>query len=497
MRNTLAAMTPFPPALQKAFDAFESGRFDEAEQRCQELLKTDASGELFFVLGLIANRTGRHTDSMRWLERAAGVLPPSLRVLSALGGACRAAGNLRRAAECYTLCLQVEPRCSETLHQLADVSYELREYDLAAQIYRRAVELDPENVALWNNLANTLRNLGELDEALAAYARALVGRPDDPVIRANRGRTLLAAGRLDEGFREYQFRWEPLGLRKFPQPVWRGETLPGKTLFVFAEQGIGDTIQFVRYLRRARERVGRVILECQPSLQSLLEQSRCADLVIAAGAELPAFEVYAPLLHLPAIFRTTLETVPAEIPYLTPGTIATLPFVPAGNLKAGLVWAGNPEFLDDAIRSIPLEQFRNLLEISGVNFFRLQRDVPARDEIFFRAAPLVNAMETVKTFADTAAIIAQLDLVISVDTAVAHLAGALGKPVWTLLPRPADWRWMLHRSDTPWYPAMRLFRQAKTGDWRPVMAEVATELRCLVRSSDVRKFKICDRGNSH
>jgi len=171
--------------------------------------------------------------------------------------------------------------------------------------------------------------------------------------------------------------------------------------------------------------------------------------------------------------------VPVFVPYLSSTTTVPLPVTPPGNLKVGLAWAGNPDFLDDAIRSIPLEQFAKMLGIGGVSFFSLQREIPARDEQFFRASPLINVMASAKDFADTAAIVAQLDLVISADTAVAHLAGALGKPVWTLLPRPADWRWLLHRTDTPWYPLMRLFRQAKTGDWLPVLIEVAAALERL------------------
>jgi Flp pilus assembly protein TadD len=475
-------MNPFSDALQKAFAAFDGGRFEEAERLGRELLAAPTtSGELFFLLGLVANKAGRHAESVLWLERAAEMSPPSVRLLSALGGACHAAGDLPRAAECFTRCLQLDPQCSEAWHQLGNVCYARREMELAAQAYRRATELDPENAAIWNNLANTLRNLGDLDEALAAYARALAGRPDDPVIHANRGRTLLAAGRLDEGFREFEFRWEPLGLRHYPQPVWQGEPLPGKTLFVFAEQGIGDTIQFVRYLRLARERVGRIVLECHTPLQSLLTHSRCADVVIAADEEPPPFDVYAPLLHLPSIFRTTLETVPASVPYLSSITTVSLPAMPKHNLKVGLAWAGNPDFLDDAIRSIPLEQFANMLGIGGVSFFSLQLNIPARDESFFRSSSLINLMPQVQNFEDTANLIARLDLVISVDTAVAHLAGALAKPVWTLLPHPPDWRWLLHRTDTPWYPTMRLFRQSRTGDWQPVLARAAAELQSLIQ----------------
>ena len=263
--------------------------------------------------------------------------------------------------------------------------------------------------------------------------------------------------------------------------MWRGEPLPGKTLFVFAEQGVGDTIHFVRYLRLARPAVGRIILACHPPLKSLLTHSHCADVVIGQEEAPPPFDRYVPLLHLPGVFNTVLESIPATVPYLVPEGAHPLPAAPAGHLKVGLTWAGNPAFLDDAIRSVPLEQFAGILGLAGVSFFSLQLDVPAPDEAFFQSSSLINAMAGVKNFEDTANLIQQLDLVISVDTAVAHLAGALGKPVWTLINRSPDWRWLLQRTDSPWYPTMRLFRQPHSGGWQPVLAQVAAELQKLLQ----------------
>jgi tetratricopeptide (TPR) repeat protein len=474
----------FPDELQRAFAAFESGRPDEAEQLCRRLLDApQPPGEVFFLLGLLANHSGRHAESLRSLERAAQTMPPSVRLWSALGGACRAVGDLPRAGEYFTRCLQLDPHCLAAILQLGDVCYDLHKMELAAPLFRRATEQDPHSLPAWTKLANSLRNLGELDAALAAYARALALAPNDPVLHANRGRTLLAAGRLAEGFREFQFRWEPLGLRHYPQPVWDGVPLPGKTLFVFAEQGLGDTLQFFRFLRLARQRVGRLVFECQPPLQSLLQASAIADHLLAAGETPPPFDAYVPLLHLPAIFQTTLETIPAAAPYLTSPVRMALPAAPAGNLRVGLAWAGNPAMRDDAIRSLPLESLAPVLTVPGVSFFSLQWKIPARDQASFRASPLVNLMETVHDFTDTAALVEHLDLVISADTAVAHLAGALGRPVWTLLPASPDWRWLLHRADTPWYPTMRLFRQPRLGAWPPVATAIAAELRQLAGRS--------------
>jgi hypothetical protein len=472
-------MKRFPPRLQAAFDAFESGHTAAADALCRQIMTVPAPPpEVFFLLGLIANKTGRHPEAVEWLERAEGSMAPSVRLWSALGGAQRAAGHLDRAADYFGRCHALNPRSLAACLALGDVYYELRQMERAAPLYRQATELDPQNVEVWKRLANAYRNLCELDAALAAYDRALAICPDDPVAHANRGRTLLAAGRLPEGFREFEFRWEPMHLRRYQLPVWRGEPLPGKALFVVAEQGFGDTLHFVRFLPRARQLAGTVILECQPSLGSLLAHSRCADVIIAAGETPPPFDCYLPLLHLPSVFETNLETIPAAVPYLSTGATVTLPALPACQLKVGLAWAGNPAQPDDVLRSLPLAQMAGILAVPGASFFNLQWQIPARDQTFFHTAGLINRMDEVKDFAGTAALIEQLDLVICVDSAVAHLAGALGKPVWTVLSSPPDWRWLLRRPDSPWYPTMRLFRQQQPGAWEPVMAEVAAELRC-------------------
>lgn len=465
-------------AVRKAVAAFRDGRNDEAEALCHSLVSGDIpDGEACFLLGLITNKAGRHEESLRWLRKAEPLVPPSVRLFSALGGAFRAVGDLDQAGACFTRCIQLDPGCAEAFYQLGNLCHKLRDLEKAAWLYRKATNLAPENHGFWNNLANTLRDLGRIDESLSAYDRALALRPDCSVTRANRGITLLTAGRLEEGFQEYHHRWHTLKLRPYPQPLWRGEPIPGKTLFVFAEQGLGDTLQFVRYLRLARERVGRIILECQPPLKTLLEQSRCADLVVSTGDCVPEFDCHLPLLDLPGVFRTTLDTIPAAIPYLTVEKREGLPTPASGKPKIGLAWAGNPEFQDDAVRSIPLENLDAIFRTPGASYFSLQLKIPARDEACFRASGILNPMEQVRDFADTAALVSGLDLVISVDTAVAHLAGALGRPVWMFIHRSPDWRWLLGRSDTPWYPTMRLFRQPSDGKWPAAIAQAAVALR--------------------
>lgn len=471
-------------ALRAASDAHDAGRLGEAESICLNLLPTaPENSEVFFLLGMISHKNGRHEESVKWLRRSAELQPPSVRIFSALGGAYNAAGDLSHAAEFFARCLQLDPRCAPAYYQLGNVCYKMRDRERAAWLFRKSAEFDPRNHKVWNNLANSLRDLGRLEESIAAFDRALEIRPDCPETRVNRSIALLTAGQLELGFREYEWRWQTLEPRKYPQPVWKGEPIAGKTLFVFAEQGLGDTIQFIRYLPQARERAARVVLECQTPLKSLLEASGCADIIIACGEPPPAFDYYVPLLDLPGIFHTTLETIPATIPYLFAPPGGSLPATPAGNLKVGLVWAGNPELRDDAARSIQLEALAPLLQTPNVSFFSLQLGIPARDESFFRSlVNMANMAGQLRTFQDTAGVINGLDLVVSVDTAVAHLAGALGKPVWTFIPASSDWRWLLDRTDTPWYPTMRLFRQPQTGDWQPAILRLAQALRCLVGS---------------
>jgi hypothetical protein len=250
-------------------------------------------------------------------------------------------------------------------------------------------------------------------------------------------------------------------------------------LFLHAEQGFGDALQDVRFIPPARARAGaaRVILECRPELKTLFVHSGCADVVIAYGEAIPAFDCWTSLISLPGLLDLTLPAISGHTPYLQASAGPPLPPAPTGHRKVGLVWAGNPTHHNDAARSLSLAELAPLFQVPEVMFYSLQKPVPARDEADFRSAPnLVDLGGRLGDFLATAAVVAQLDLVIAVDTAVAHLAGALGKPIWTLLPFSPDWRWFLDRPDTPWYPTMRLFRQPQRGQWAPVLHQVAEAL---------------------
>ena len=340
-----------------------------------------------------------------------------------------------------------------------------------------------------NNLGNALKNLGELPEATGAYEQAIALKPDNPDYRTNRAMALLAAGRFDEGWQAFEWRWKTGQFTGAGQdsarPRWHGEAAPGRVLLVRAEQGFGDTLQFCRYAPLAAARGLRVVLEVQPALARLMGPVAGVERVIAQGQGLPDFDFYCPMMSLPAVFNTRLETVPADVPYLSPDSESVkiwrgrLGDGAGKSIKVGLAWAGSsrvhsPDLIAaDRRRSIAADALAGLMDTPGVRFYSLQKGGPPAPKEF----GLVDMMDECNDFMDTAAIVANLDLVISVDTAVAHLAGALGRPVWLLNRFDSCWRWLRGRDDSPWYPRLRLFRQPSPGDWKSVISTVGNELR--------------------
>jgi hypothetical protein len=320
--------------------------------------------------------------------------------------------------------------------------------------------------------------LNRVDESIAAFDHAVSLQPG--YLQAVQGRaiSLLTAGRLAEGYRDYECRWLTLKPRQFSKPRWAGESIPGKILYLHAEQGFGDGIQSARYARLVRPRCGRVILECRPELKRLFTCSGVADEVIAFGEPAPEFDFYNSVISLPGLLGFTLETIPGDTPYLKAPPAKESPTTADKQFNVGLVWAGNPCHIDDANRSISLALLAPVLAVPGVSFYGLQMPIPQRDTAALTAFPGLTRLGPFEDYLATASVVAEMDLVIAVDTSVAHLAGALGKPVWTLLQFAPDWRWFAQFGErTPWYPTMRLFRQTRRGDWPPVIERVAAELR--------------------
>lgn len=344
--------------------------------------------------------------------------------------------------------------------------------------------LAPSDAGGWFALGLCCRDVGARADAEIAFARAAALRPDWAEAHFERAQMLLLGGDYGRGFAEYAWRWKRAATpaRTFSRPPWRGEEARGKTILLYAEQGAGDAIQFVRYAPLAAGLGARVALACHDSLKRLFATVEGVAEVMPLFREGGPFECHAPLMGLPAIYGTTVATIPARVPYLeVPAGTARLEFAADdGAVKIGLAWAGNPAHANDRARSCPADALAPLAAIPGVRLFGLQVGVGAA-ETLARVFPGARDLgQGFGDFADTAAAIAALDLVIAVDTAVAHLAGALARQVWTLLPFAPDWRWLEARDDSPWYPTMRLFRQRVPGDWREVGERVAAALKAAL-----------------
>jgi tetratricopeptide (TPR) repeat protein len=407
-----------------------------------------------------------------------------------LGTVLSEQGHLPEAAAAYRQALGLNPRYAEAHSNLSNVLRQLGMRDEAMAHVQEALRLKPDFADALNNLGNILADQRKMVEAEAAYRQALRANPQHAWIHHNLGAHLLLMGKFEEGWPEYEWRLKTrkFALRPFAQPLWDGSPLDGKTILLHAEQGLGDTAQFIRYAPLVKERGGQVVVECPAALTQLLARSPGIDRLVSAGSPLPPFEVQAPLLSLPGIFRTSVATIPANVPYvfadppLTESWHRQLGAAPG--FKVGIAWRGSSRHKRDRERSFSLETMAPLAAVAGVHLFSLQVGA-GREELAALAGRLgvtdLGRHFDPASFADVAAVISSLDLVITVDSALAHVAGALGAPVWVALPFSPDWRWQLEREDSPWYPTMRLFRQHNPGNWPEVFERLAGELRHITR----------------
>jgi len=399
-----------------------------------------------------------------------------------MGVALRALGKLEAAVACYRRCLVLRPNNAGAHSNLGNALRELGRLQLAVAAHQQAIKLSPESHDSYYNLGLALRDLGQINQALAAFERTLGHNPGHADCRWDRALTLLLRGDFLPGFEQYDWRWklDRSPPRGFAEPEWDGSDLGGKTLLIHQEQGFGDMIQFARYIPMVKAKGATVVLEVQPELSRLFSTLPGIDKVINRGSPLPKFDFFVPMMSLAKIFATTKDTVPADIPYLTPPDMhaVQLPASMERQRQVGIVWAGKPTHQNDKNRSCRFTDFIELLGVPGVTVYSLQKG-PREDDISDNGcdALVLNLGNRLNDFADTAAVIQQLDIVITVDTSVAHLAGALGKPVWVLIPFAPDWRWMTDSDTSPWYPTMRLFRQKIHGDWDSVFVSVRRALR--------------------
>jgi tetratricopeptide (TPR) repeat protein len=431
---------------------------------------------------------GRLEDALVSYDRALAVRPDFAEAHSNRGNVLKALRRFDDALASYDTALRLRPDYPAALSNRAVTLQALDRLDEALASCDRALALVADSIEALTNRASILQELRRFDEALASYDRAIAIAPDCAHAQINRAFLILLTGDFAQGWPAYEWRrklpsWVERG---FTQPEWSGEDLAGTRLLLHAEQGFGDTIQFARYAALAATRGADVVLEVQPSLKPLLDGLFGVEVVAAGRDPLPAFDLHAPLLSLPRLFATTPATIPGGFPYIVAPVAriaAWAPRLPADGMRIGIAWSGHPDNTRDHERSIPFARLAPLIGIAGTRFVSLQKDVRAADADNFRRCDSVIDLRTeLHDFADTAAVIAQLDLVISVDTAVAHLAGAMRKPLWVLLPRVPDFRWLLDRTTSPWYPSARLFRKGQVDTWDAVIASVATELAALVAS---------------
>lgn len=456
---------------------FEAGIYHY--KRVIELEPNHASA--YFSLGEALYQQKKLEDAIAHYRQAIAIQPEDYVAHNSLGVALKQQAQFEQAIDHFQQAIALEPHYVEAYVNLAATMRELYRNDEAIAYCQAALRLAPTNATVHNAYACILYSQEKFEAAIASFEESLRHDPDCAEVHSNLGMVLLHSGNFQRGFAEYFWRLKvhPTRLR-YEEALWNGADLHGKTILLTAEQGFGDQIQFARYATLLAKQGGEVVIGCPKQMVCLLATvpgvSRCVD----SNKDSVETHFHAPLLELPRILGTTLDTIPATVPYVSPPTDSTIHLntPPNTHLRVGMVWNPNPASPTFRKRSCPLSHLLDLLKISGIALYSLQKNVSDSDAELLQSYASVQALgEYFTDFADTAAAIAQLDLVISIDTSVAHLAGALGKPTWLLLPKCPDWRWLIDRDDSPWYPTMRLFRQQQLGDWNDVFIRVAAALK--------------------
>lgn len=445
-----------------------------------------ASAELHYNLGTVLRAMGRVDEAIGAFQRTTELRPQWAQAQNSLGLALEEAGRLAEAVDAYRRALAGQPGLAAARINLGVALRRLGELAEAITILRQAIDLEPGRPEAHCNLSMALRDNGEVDQAILAAREAVRLRPDDANFHFNLAFSLLLKGEFREGWAEFEYRAgkdKRLGAGPAARlPVWEGRSLTGKRILIHAERGFGDTIQFARFVPLVARMGGRVVLQAHAELTRLLETLDGVEQVVAAGNPLPGFELRCPLLSLARHFVSEQSEIPNRVPYLRCDPMEAAAWRArlardGSALRVGLVWAGSPAHQNDRSRSIPLKELSALAGVSGLKLYSLQKG-PAAAQVREQrnGLKLTDLGGELGDFMSTAAVLENLDLLISADTSVAHLAGALGRPAWVMLPFAPDWRWLLGHTETPWYPTLRLFRQLRPGDWAGVVERIAGEL---------------------
>jgi tetratricopeptide (TPR) repeat protein len=510
---------------------YQQGRLPDALRLMAAALKADPrSPDIHSNYGLALDSVKQHQEALASFDHALALKPDHVQALNNRGLTLAALGRTAEALASWDAALAADPDHVEALHNRGNALYRLRRLEAALADYERVLVLRPNDLDVLNNRGGALAELGRLDEAYESYDRAFAIDPGLPEISINKGHICadrhrfeealscyaaaaaspilrpeaefcaslvrLRLGQFAQGWRDYEWRWQQASWvpqrRDFVAPLWLGkEPLAGRTILLHAEQGFGDTLQFVRYAKLVAALGATVLLEVQAPLKALLSGIAGIAQIFARGEPLPRFDLHCPLMSLPLAFGTALDTIPADIPYVrAPADHVAQWQARLGaprTLRVGIVWAGSAVHKNNHNRSIAFDRFRALLSASDIEFVSLQNELGAAEAASLAGhANVIPLGGELRDFADTAAVVSLLDLVVSADTAAVHLAGALGRPVWALLPFSPDFRWLLGREDSPWYPTARLFRQPRFGDWESVLAHAKDALEALCRASRPR-----------
>jgi tetratricopeptide (TPR) repeat protein len=465
---------------------FQSDQLTEAAESYRQATRIRPDdADAHYSLGVALQTLGDESSAMQAYVSALRINPDFPRALSNLGALCVDMGDPQTAEGLLRRSIALDAVHATAHCNLGGALVKLGDNAGAVESFRSALAIDPTHNLTLCNLGTFLNTtLDDSEGAIQCYRIALAAHPDSQSARFHLSLQDLASGDFAAGWRGYESRWYRPEFRNTRpdrlQPQWRGEDIRGSRILIYREQGLGDTLQFARYIPMVAALGAEVVFRVQPPLVRLLSsiQSPAITVVSAESNEGSDAEWQCPLLSLPLAFDTQLASIPRDVPYLRAEAAAWTQRLSADGLRVGLAWAGNPKHTRDRQRSIALDRLAKLTRLPGVTFYSLQKG-PAAQDLAASSLPIVDLAGQIEDFADTAAIVANLDLVICVDTAVAHLAGGLGKPVWLLVPHVSDWRWLKDRSDSPWYPTMRLFRQPAIDQWSQVLEQVGQELEAL------------------
>lgn len=491
------ALTPNQPVAW-----FNRGNALQAVDRISEAIESFVKAANYdpsftaahIALGKIFARSERHREALLCFDRAVACDPKDKEVFFRRAVSLAGTRQFEKALVDLEQAMMLDPESLDIRNSYGNVLASLGRTEEALRAYDDVLARDPDYAETYSNRASSLFSMNRIDEAIESLHKAIALKPDYADAHWNLGLILLTLGQFKEGWSEYEWRWQqkknlPLR-RKSDRPVWKGEPIEGKTILLYPEQGLGDSIHFSRYAGLAAAQGANVLLEAPTGLFRLFESLEGPAALVKSGDPIPAYDYLASLMSLPHIFGTTLETIPATIPYLfaTPDQKRRWAEKLGGkhSIRIGIAWSGSANHFRDRMRSVPANLLiSKLTDVAGCSLHVLQKEYREPDQAFLQANPaLVMRHETDLTdFADTAGLIANLDLVITVDTSIAHLAGAMGKPVWILLSSAPDYRWLLKRDDSPWYPTARLFRQSTPGNWSEPIERIAAALRAFIDSS--------------